>query len=282
MSVKTPKKEPRSEQVTRVNPGEVLSRARKEQGLALEEVMLHLGITKRVLYALEHDEYDGLPSPIYVKGYIKRYCSILKIPHEEVLIGFDSRMEELGLGLSEPSVRLDRIPRKKFQPWFLIIPVALIVLVAFLLWSIFSDDSESSTADDSIETLSQEMLSERGATQLTTAPQILQGEDKVEVSVDINDAKLRPHRPVTPGTQILQINVVQQSWIEILDAQGDILLADLKQSGYQGEVSGLTPFEVILGNAPGVILNFNGEPVAVPHIGNDNTAKFKIGDTEEG
>ncbi|MDX2463770.1 MAG: DUF4115 domain-containing protein [Porticoccus sp.] len=280
MSVKTLKKEPQSEQVNRVNPGEVLCRARKEQGLTVEEVMLHLGITKRVLNALEHDEYEYLPSPIYVKGYIKRYCSILSLPHEEVLTGFDARMGALGLGLSEPSVRLDSPPRKKIQTWMVVVPVVLIILVVFLLWTFFSGPSEALTAVDLTDAVSQEISSEETAPELNQTPEL--NAVDVEALVDVGSEELPLYRPVISGPQILQINVVQQSWIEILDAQGDILLADLKPSGYQGEVSGMAPFDVILGNAPGVVLSFNGEQVKVPYIGNDKTAKFKIGDTEEG
>jgi cytoskeleton protein RodZ len=275
MSVKNHKKEQQPTKLTPVNPGEVLCRARKEKGLAVEEVMLHLGITKHILNALEHDEYDCLPAPMYVKGYIRRYCSILGIPENELLVGFDARMVELGLGQKEPSIRLEG-PKKKKPVWLLVIAVVLIALLAIVFWIFLSGfDNDMTDIELMDDTALLTSVTEQVKPQLPST--VTDNSTIVEKLVVTNEPP-----PLAPGNQVLRINVVQQSWIEILDAQGDILLADLKASGYQGEVSGLVPFEIILGNAPGVELSFNGERVSVPSTGSDNMAKFKIGGTEEG
>lgn len=286
MSVKNHKKEQQPTKLTPVNPGEILCRARKEKGLTAEEVMLHLGITKHVLNALEHDEYDSLPAPMYVKGYIRRYCSILGIPESELLVGFDARMVELGLGQKEPSIRLEG-PNNKKPIWLVVIPTVLMVLLAIVLWIFLSGPD---TAMTNIELMDDTALltSVTESVKLKLPLIITDSEDEssntsiVEKSVVTKSKPSHIEPSLAPGNEILRINVVQQSWIEILDAQGDILLADLKAPGYQGEVSGLAPFEIILGNAPGVELSYNGERVSVPSTGSDNRAKFKIGDTEEG
>ena len=282
MSVKNRKKEQQSSELTQVNPGEILCRARKEKGLAVEEVILHLGITKRVLNALEHDEYDCLPSPMYVKGYIRRYCSILGISESELLVGFDARMIELGLGQREPFIRLEGTQKKK-QIWPLVIPVILIALAVIIFWLFLSSRDNDST---NLELNDITPLTSSTTKQVKHQTSPIDSDESngstVEKFIVINNETLHAESPLAPGNQILRIKVVQQSWIEILDAQGDILLADLKAAGYQGEVSGLAPFDVILGNAPGVELSLNGERVSMPSIDNDNMAKFKIGDTEEG
>ena len=107
MSEKNSKDKPNLGSMGRLSPGETLSRARKEKGLAAEEIILHLGITQRTLNALEKDEYEALPSPLYVKGYIRRYCSVLNMSDTEVLADFDTKVKELGLVNKEPSIRLD-------------------------------------------------------------------------------------------------------------------------------------------------------------------------------
>lgn len=308
-----------------LSPGEILCRARKEKGLAAEEVMIHLGITQRTFNALENDEYDFLPSPLYVKGYIKRYCSILGISETQAITGFEARVNELGLAKKEPVVRLSDKARSKTNTWKIIIPIVVIVLLAFFIWFYLSgsndeslpvDLSEQSTSlsDGNGEVIiekSQESRTLEGDSESTAKnikesdverpteqrAGVTQLEDRdVNIQQEVTQQKNIQEKvislnvvdepaikfSVASDKNVLQISVTQQSWIEILDAKGDILLADLKTSGYQGEVKGMIPFDVILGYAPGVKLMLNGKRVEIPSIGNDNTAKLKIGDKEEG
>ncbi len=335
MSEKLSNNDSESAHLNPLSPGGILCRARKEKGLAAEEVMMHLGITHRTFSALEHDEYDLLPSPLYVKGYIKRYCSILGISDTEALSSFDVRVNELGLAnKKEPIVRLQdqvggRAYGRRVKGWKFIIPIVVAIALVIVVGMFFSgsgdeplptdtDANSTSLSDDvtnfpsannkglvngaesaiqdmpeastlvshqegTVEGSSERVAgntieSDKGLTQLenrdvghgpeVTAAQIA---DKPMATVSI-----------AADANVLQIKVTQQSWIEILDAKGDILLADLKTSGYKGEVKGMAPFDVILGYAPGVELTLNGKRVEMPTIGNDNTAKLKIGDKEKG
>lgn len=325
MSKKTSKDKPNLGPMGRLSPGELLCRARKERGLAAEEVMLHLGITQRTLNALEKDEYDALPSPLYVKGYIRRYCSILEVSEAGVLADFDARVKELGLVNKEPSIRLDRDSNRKIINWKLIIPIILVLLLAILIfWNFLSKTPDTETKELSLKeplSVSQELIIPQSLMnddvsrpietdyKETDTPEIdtknitaidISAIDKNTVDIstveinttETNFVELEPELAtvlkstaaplVAKGSQVLQINVIKQSWIEILDAKGDILLADLKPSGYQSEVKGTAPFNVTLGYAPGVELILNGQRIDIPVVGNNNTAKLKIGDKEEG
>ena len=315
MSKKTSRGKPNLESMGRLSPGEILCRARKEKGLAAEEVMLHLGITQRTLNALEKDEYDALPSPLYVKGYIRRYCSVLDMSDAGVLADFDAQVKELGLVNKELSIRLDRDFNRKIINWKLIIPTILALLLAILiLWTFLSKKPDRETKELSLKeplSVSQEPVSPQSLMNGGVSSTIetdyketdtLEIDTKNKSAIDISTAEtnnaetnfveLEPELAtvlkstevlvVAKGSEILQINVIKQSWIQILDAKGDILLADLKPSGYQSEVKGTAPFNVTLGYAPGVELILNGQRVDIPAVGNNNTAKLKVGDKEEG
>jgi cytoskeleton protein RodZ len=319
MSEKNSKDKPNLGSMGRLSPGEMLCRARKEKGLAVEEVILHLGITQRTLNALEKDEYEALPSPLYVKGYIRRYCSILNMPDTEVLADFDKKVKELGLVNKEPSIRLDRDSSRKRINWKLTIPIILVLLllVILILWVFLSKTADQETKELPLtpqestrpEPLMNSGVSARDQKEIDTSVIDTKDIDAINksalavsiaerhnaeanfVEIELQKTKQtiaepatllrsKEKRVVTKGSQILQINVTKQSWIQILDAKGDILLADLKPSGYQKEVKGTVPFEVTLGYAPGVELTLNGKKVDIPIVGNNNTAKLKVGDEE--
>lgn len=59
--------------------GKVLQEARRRRGLTLDEVERETRIRKRYLLALEQDEYDDLPPPVYALGFLKVYARYLDL-----------------------------------------------------------------------------------------------------------------------------------------------------------------------------------------------------------
>jgi len=69
-----------------------------------------------------------------------------------------------------------------------------------------------------------------------------------------------------------------ESWVEVHDARDERLLYRLAAAGEERTVSGEAPFRVLLGNAPGVQVRFNGKPVDIaPHI-RGRTARLTVGE----
>ena len=66
-------------------PGIVLRKARRERNIDEAEVCKELGLSINALKALEGDDFDRLPAEIYVRGYIRSYCSLLEIAEQPVL-----------------------------------------------------------------------------------------------------------------------------------------------------------------------------------------------------
>ena len=75
----------------------------------------------------------------------------------------------------------------------------------------------------------------------------------------------------------LVISVKEDSWIHITDAAGSQLFRDLARAGKKIDVSGDLPFDVHLGNAPGLALELNGSPFAITDYRDDNSARLVLG-----
>jgi cytoskeleton protein RodZ len=61
-----------------------------------------------------------------------------------------------------------------------------------------------------------------------------------------------------------------QSWVQVKDRNGNIVLAQTSQAGTTQPVSGALPFDVIIGNAAGVTATFRGRPVDLaPYVRGD-------------
>jgi len=65
--------------------GRILSEARISRGLTLDDVERDTRIARRYLEALEHDEFDTLPAPVYCRAFLRTYSQYLGIDPKEVL-----------------------------------------------------------------------------------------------------------------------------------------------------------------------------------------------------
>ncbi|MGD0488174.1 MAG: helix-turn-helix transcriptional regulator [Syntrophorhabdales bacterium] len=59
--------------------GQLLRETRERRGLTFDEVSNALFIKKRFIGAIEMGDWDNLPHPVYVKGYVTLYASFLDI-----------------------------------------------------------------------------------------------------------------------------------------------------------------------------------------------------------
>lgn len=72
--------------------GDALRDERRRAGRSLHDVEVATRIRGRLLEALENGDYDRLPSPAYVKGYVLSYARYLDIPTEPLLEMYEREM----------------------------------------------------------------------------------------------------------------------------------------------------------------------------------------------
>ena len=65
--------------------GKILSEARISRGLTLDDVERDTRIARRYLEALEHDEFEIIPAPVYCRAFLRTYAQYLGIDPKEVL-----------------------------------------------------------------------------------------------------------------------------------------------------------------------------------------------------
>ena len=114
-------------------PGEQLRSAREAAGTSVHEIATHMHLDSRVILALEADDYDQLPAPTFVRGYLRGYARLLDLDPEPIVRAFEQR------DLAPPSLVADISEKSRVHggdfPIRLvtyIVVAALIVLV--VLW----------------------------------------------------------------------------------------------------------------------------------------------------
>jgi transcriptional regulator with XRE-family HTH domain len=65
--------------------GERLREIRERAGISIEEIATAIKVNKKYLMCIEADNYEDMPSDIYVRGFLKNYSNFLGIEAEDVL-----------------------------------------------------------------------------------------------------------------------------------------------------------------------------------------------------
>ena len=71
---------------TTTKPGSYLAAERESRGISIEHLANKLNLRVAVLMHLEADEYNLLPQPVFVKGYIRAYCKHLDLTCADELV----------------------------------------------------------------------------------------------------------------------------------------------------------------------------------------------------
>lgn len=109
---------------------EVLIEARNKLGYSLDEVQRLTKIRKNILEALESGDYDTLPPPTFVKGFIRNYGQLLGLDVEELLALFRREYDER----KNIKITQTKFEQKRFvlTPRWIIAGFVLLVAIVFV------------------------------------------------------------------------------------------------------------------------------------------------------
>ncbi|MEN8218188.1 MAG: RodZ domain-containing protein [Pseudomonadota bacterium] len=257
-----------------MSPGARLRQAREQKNLSLQEIAEKLLLDVQVLKKLEANNYDGLPAPIFVRGYIKSYAKVLAIPQESILESFD-RMElqeeqvipvlplgqEQGQGTDKSENRDDL--------WFNIGKIVFIVtLIALLGWWYFYheepiqlslDESPVLPTPEEIPEINEEPWtafqgnsqgiysgeSEETSTQSEPYLPSPMPEPSILVPEPHEPTNITEPEPVIPPAQSLRVHLGKKDvWMRITDSSGNKLFGGTAQAGRTLNLTGKPPFYV--------------------------------------
>ncbi len=75
---------------TQEKPGMQLARVREKKGYSQEYVAGKLHLRVRIIELLDADDYDQMPEPVFIKGYLRAYAKLLGMSPEPLLEIFNS------------------------------------------------------------------------------------------------------------------------------------------------------------------------------------------------
>jgi cytoskeleton protein RodZ len=289
--------------------GEKLRQARESASYSVAYVAAQTHLQEEVIVALETDQFDKLPGEVFVKGYIRSYAKLLEIDSQELLAAYPSDRSietETVVPQIKKAKKLNSSGVDSIVIWS---SVTVVVILTGLLmtWWVYQEDSDPVELATVAERFDDEHLSGASDVQEQQQPEAKQHDvvlgdidpkhtsDKQneppgivdnDQSIPQQQAQVAPAIIEAPfsGGEIDKVRITvkytQESWTEIFDARKRRLLHGLIKPGATRVISGQAPFNIFLGNSPGVELEINGKPFDHSvYMRRNNTARFLIDDS---
>jgi cytoskeleton protein RodZ len=273
--------------------GTHLRALREAKGGSLEDMARSTRVGIRHLEALEDERLTDLPSPVFVRGFIRAYCGFLRENPEPAL----NRYEELaGTRAAEQAASVPPRPRTSWAGSSLVIGLVLLLILGVGL--ILVNLSVKKSGGNSLPTAKTEVAKPATPTPppapapssaVTPAPPpSAPATAAAPAAPAALPAAGEPARPATPpstaaaaappaprtssapasGEQRLVIRAVEPTWIRVQTDEGRIA-EELLPAGASREWAAERRFLLTIGNAGGVELTLNGRPL--PPLGPKGT-----------
>jgi cytoskeleton protein RodZ len=234
--------------------GHYLRSLRESKGGSLEEMARSTRVGLRHLEALEADKLGELPAPVFVRGFIRAYCSFLNEPADGALAHYrdmlgEGRPVEPGAPAPRPAASWSSSP----------ILVSLALLAAFgvgllAINGIFKRPPKApapvATAPEGVE-----------APKPTAAPGA--ETSPIPAAAPRPAAPVQADKPAPVGSpaQRLVVRAVEATWIRVQTDDGRVA-EELLPPGATREWTSSKRFVLTVGNAGGIELELNGKPLA--------------------
>ncbi len=267
------------------DPGAALKAAREAINVSAREIADALNLPVRVVEAIEDYDAENLPAPVFTRGYIRAYSKLLELDPEPIVLGYEFD-EPFPKPAPEGRFEVMKPVFDRKQLMMLVggALVALALLVSLIMW-LWPDTYESVTGR--VEESPVAILANANpvdSAKATPEPDLetplpIIDETLVEpiVVADAPDDRVYGRRITELGDDEMWFQFTEDCWVEIKNTDGANLYSDLSRAGQDLRLVGQGPFRILLGYAPGVQMQYNGEVVSLLAHTRNNVASLVLG-----
>ena len=284
--------------------GNALATERERQGLSRTEIAQRLHMSTWQIEALESSDYARLPKGTFLRGFVRNYAKVLGIDAEGLLSQLAQtapRGPAPGIVVPSQNIRFDPIGERLSNPYVKAGGLAVVFIslgFAVMYWWLFIRPAPPAMAKKDAMPAAQNIAAAPIPAADPVVPVPAPSEPvKPEVApAKVEQPRVEPPRAAPPKSDLSRVAAATrvepakaeapvvappvrgpndhtvrfsfrgESWVDIRDRSGRVLLQRINTPGSEAEVSGRPPFTIIIGNAPDVKLTYDGREFPLePH-----------------
>lgn len=291
-----------------MSAGALLRQGRMAAGLHIAALAVALKVPVRRLEALESDRFDLLPDAVFVRALASSVCRVLKMDATPVLALLPASVaprlndissqkpEAYTSGAASSGALWQALPKSVVTA----AGVLALATVTLVFWPLIQ---ESWTGPESSVSASGMLLTEVlkpvantvlvpavGASEPQTSsvvPSALAVSPAAPASVSASAALAPEPEPAAASPQgaptatatisgLVVFRPKAESWVEVTDAKGVVLLRRMLIAGEAAGVSGILPLSVVVGRADVTHVLVRGQAFDLSSIARENVARFEV------
>lgn len=267
--------------------GRTIAGLREAAGMHVAALAATLKVPVAKLEALEADRYEVFPDLVFVRALASSICRTLKTDPAPVLALLPRNApvplkNQLGLNATFKAEGgnlvggIGSIPR-------VVVLVVIALLAAALVMAFLprGEDEAAASADASPDTVT------TPATPATPAPAepapAAPPADAPAAPAPALDpepaapvAEAPAADPAVPAADPLVIAARQQTWVQVRDARGAVLVQKTLEAGERYAAQGDGPWSVVIGRADAAEVSVRGKPMDLNVVARSNVARFEV------
>jgi cytoskeleton protein RodZ len=267
--------------------GDTLRRERLQRKLDLDQISHELKISRRMLDAIEADQYERLPGGVFAKAFVRQYAGMLGLDAEELANQVQRAMAPPSSldaeDRTKPAVTPIEVPR--VEEWTSLgdrgsrqsgsLPAAALVVVAMLICSaVYAWLQRPRTAPAAHVTQPRQQTQTQLAP--SPAPQVATPPVQTPQTAPVQTAQTAPvpspatppaaspatsTQPETPpGPVHVEMAAEDAVWV-LVHVDGKVAYTGVIDAGGRKVFDGTKDVQVRLGNAGGINISLNGKPI---------------------
>jgi cytoskeleton protein RodZ len=265
--------------------GESFKQARESQDVSIDRIAAETRISTRFLLAIENEQFDILPGGIFNRGFIRTYAERLGIDPEEAIRLYEKFVRVVEI--EQPRQEAPRVSGKttKIPVYYAVIAGLLILFIGFYIWTRPSEPSISTAVaagpapaepvSPPRETAAPEPAAptelQASAAPTSQIPTMLSS-NPVPASTPVVQPPptVKPAVPAVPvqsaaasnAPVVIELQVREESWFQLSADGNTVVASEVLPVGTVRRYTANSSMSVSFGNAAGVSLRVNGQPVS--------------------
>lgn len=271
--------------------GASFKKARESKNVSLDKIAVETRISSRFLVAIENEQFELLPGGIFNRGFIRTYAERLGLDPEEAITAY----EKLSQPVEPDPVRQEAPPSRGKTtkvPLYITAVVGLAILIGgYYIATRSSEPNRVAVSPPAAAPVAPKPdpapVSEEAAepeTETTTVatstaaaatPAPLPTPSAAPASSGPTPPKAAtpptpvPQAPQTAVSQsaanapvVIEVEVREESWFKLSSDGAVVVVSEILPAGTVRRYTANTSMDVSIGNAGGVTLRVNGQPVS--------------------
>ncbi|MEO8186007.1 MAG: RodZ domain-containing protein, partial [Burkholderiaceae bacterium] len=242
--------------------GARLAAQRERAGLSVTDIAATLRLHPNQVRAIEQEDLTRLPALAYVRGFIRSYARVLSLDPEPLLSDLNAKLapvrESVVDGMAADFAAARAAGRERMFPqWAIGIALVILVALGVIGWQTTSQPVPASppqvvvipTAASSTPAPVPAPVPETAAAAGETDSSSTAVNEPVPTPADVAEPTVRSSVAASGASPTVLLRFNGNSWAEVTDRNGKILLSQLNSAGAEHALDGELPLIVVIGDA---------------------------------